>query len=169
LSKLPEHAPTKTHKKVLRPTKATISLLRIRRTTARTRATTPHDLAARSPSCTGQTARRPRPPHQHPGPPPRPKSQTAPPRTTRPSRQPRHTRNPRPSPKPCKQLLRLMRQLPIMYPEAAASTHNQHPGPLPRHPLTSTHEKLHTTAKADSPRRRPHEGCDVDAVVARSG
>jgi hypothetical protein len=48
-----------------------------RRATARTRATTPHDSATRSPSCTGQTARRPRPPHQHPGPPPRPKSQTA--------------------------------------------------------------------------------------------
>jgi hypothetical protein len=52
-----------------------------RRTTAQTRATTPHDPAAHSPSCTGQTARRPRPPHQHPGPPPRPKSQTASPKT----------------------------------------------------------------------------------------
>jgi hypothetical protein len=48
-----------------------------RRATTRTRATTPHNSATRSPSCTGQTARRPRPPHQHPGPPPRPKSQTA--------------------------------------------------------------------------------------------
>jgi hypothetical protein len=48
-----------------------------RRATARTRVTTPHDSATRSPSCTGKTARGPRPPHQHPGPPPRPKSQTA--------------------------------------------------------------------------------------------
>jgi hypothetical protein len=51
-----------------------------RHTTARTRATTPHDSATRSPSCTGLTARRPRPPRQHPGPPPWPKSQPPPPR-----------------------------------------------------------------------------------------
>jgi hypothetical protein len=47
-----------------------------RHTTARTRATTLHDTATRSPRCTEQTVRRPRPPHQHSGPPSRPKSRT---------------------------------------------------------------------------------------------
>jgi hypothetical protein len=56
-----------------------------------------------------------------------------------------------------------------MYPEAAASTHIHHPGPLPRRQPTPTQEKPRTTAKADSPRGRPQEGCDVDAVVARFG
>jgi hypothetical protein len=46
-------------------------------TTARARATTPHDTSSHNPSCTGQTACRPRPLHQRPGPPPRPKSQNA--------------------------------------------------------------------------------------------
>jgi hypothetical protein len=91
------------------------------------------------------------------------------PRQRRPSRQPRRTSDTRQSPKPCKQLLRLMKHLPTMNSEAAASTHNCHPGPLPRRPLTPTQEKPHTTAKAASPRRRPQEGCDVDAVVAHSG
>jgi hypothetical protein len=67
-------------------------------------------------------------------------------RQHRPSRQPRRTSNTRQSPNPCKQQLRLMKLLPTMYPEAAASTHNHHPGPLPRRPRTSTQEKPHTTA-----------------------
>jgi hypothetical protein len=45
-----------------------------RHTTTRKRATTPHNSVTRSPSCTEQTARRPWPSRQHPGPPPRPKS-----------------------------------------------------------------------------------------------
>jgi hypothetical protein len=109
-----------------------------RRTTARTRATTPHDPATRSPSCTGQTARRPRPSHQHPGPPPQPKSQTASSETASTEPTALSHSDTRQSPKPCKQLLRLMEHLPTMNPEAAASTHNHHPEPLPRRPLTPT-------------------------------
>jgi hypothetical protein len=48
-----------------------------RHTTSRTRATMPHNPAARNPSCIGQTARRPRPPHQHLGPCPGLKVKTA--------------------------------------------------------------------------------------------
>jgi hypothetical protein len=40
-----------------------------------------------------------------------------------------------------------MKHLPTMDPEAAASTHIHHPGPLPRHPLTPTEEKPHTLPK----------------------
>jgi hypothetical protein len=93
-----------------------------RRTTARRGATAPHDPATRNPSCTGKTARRPRPPHQHLGPPPWPKSHTTSPEGRRPSRQPRRTSDTRLPPNPCKQLLRLMKQLPNMVSEAAAST-----------------------------------------------
>jgi hypothetical protein len=58
---------------------------------------------------------------------------------------------------------------PAMVPEAAASKFNHHPEPLPRRPPSPTQEKPHATAIADSPRRRPQEGGDVGAIVARSG
>jgi hypothetical protein len=67
--------------------------------TARTRATTPHDSATRSPSCTELTARRPRLPHQHPRPSPRPKSQTASTGTRQPGRHSRRPSDSRMSPK----------------------------------------------------------------------
>jgi hypothetical protein len=62
-----------------------------RHTTACTRATMLHDTVILSPSYTVPTTRRPRPPHQLSGPPPRPKSQTASTETCQPSRQPRRT------------------------------------------------------------------------------
>jgi hypothetical protein len=49
-----------------------------RRPPAHAGAATPHDAATRNPCCTGQTARRPRPMHQHPGPPPRHKVEPSP-------------------------------------------------------------------------------------------
>jgi hypothetical protein len=69
-----------------------------------------------------ETACRPRPPHRHPGPPPRPKSHTTSPEGCRPSRQPRSTNDTRLPPNPCQQLLHPMKQLPNMVSEAAAST-----------------------------------------------
>jgi hypothetical protein len=45
-------------------------------------------------------------------------------RQCQPSRQPRRTSDTRQSPKPCKQVLRLLKHLPTMYREAATSTHN---------------------------------------------
>jgi hypothetical protein len=97
-----------------------------RHTTTRKRATTPHDSVTRSPSCTEQTARRPRPSRQHPGPPPRPKSQTISSETSQPSRQPHRTGDTRLSPKPCKQ------------PAPRNCCPPWFPRPLPRHPQTTT-------------------------------
>jgi hypothetical protein len=68
--------------------------------TARTRATTPHDSATRSPSCTGQSARRSRPLHQDPRPPPQPESQTASAEMRQPSWQSRHPSDTKLSPNP---------------------------------------------------------------------
>jgi hypothetical protein len=81
------------------------------------------------------------------------------------TKQPRRTRDTKLPPKSWKKLLRSMKFLSAMNTEAAASTHNPHPGLLPRHPPTQTQEKPHTTAKDYSPRRCPQEGCNVDIVV----
>jgi hypothetical protein len=126
-------------------------------TTAQARAATPHDPATCSPSCTEKIACRPRPSHQYPGPPPRPKSQIASSKT--------ESAEPIASPpwrhktitQPCKQLLRPMKHMSAMDPEAAASTHIHHPGPLPRLPLSTpwSDDHLHSPESTGFSRRSP--------------
>jgi hypothetical protein len=120
----------------------------------------PHNPATRSPSCSGQTAHRPRPPHQHSGPPPRPKSQLPPPplRQCWPGRQPRRTSDTRQSPKSCKQLLRLMKHLPIWIPRPPPQRTNLDPRGVPRNS-----RKL--TLQGDTPKReaaKTPSSCKLD-------
>jgi hypothetical protein len=61
-----------------------------------------------------------------------------------------------------------MKLLSAMDPEAAASAHNNHPGPLPRRSQTLTKEKRHATNTRRLSKTMPQEVSDIDATIARS-